>query len=140
MNLNWAAFQAGDWLIGLVSTLVVYVPFTILQHYILHRDYFLRTIAIQLNLLVLALLALLFLTPELYALHSYVFSAVQTTAVFLFMVIIIRAVDVLFFDRLRRWRHQTPVPAREGCCSKGRWGSGACCVQTLHTISRKPSQ
>jgi small-conductance mechanosensitive channel len=110
MNLNWAAFQAGDWLIGLVSTLVVYVPFTILQHFILHRDYFLRTIAVQLNLLVLALLALLFLTPELYALHSYVFSAVQTTAVFLFMVIIIRAVDVLFFDRLRRWRHQTPLP------------------------------
>ncbi len=109
MNLNWGTFQTGDWLIGLVSTLVAYIIFTFLQRF-LHRTHFLKIIAFQLNLLALALLALLFLTPQLAGLHQYVLSAVQVTAVFLLIVIIIRAIDILFFDQLRRWRHQTPVP------------------------------
>ena len=109
MNLNWGTFQTGDWLSGLVSTLVAYILFTILQ-FVLRRNHFLRTIAFQLNLLALALLARYFLTPQLAGLHPYVFSAVQATAVFLLIVIIIRAIDILFFDRIRRWRHKTPVP------------------------------
>ena len=109
MNLNWGTFQTGDWLIGLVSTLVAYVIFTFLQR-LLHRNHFLRIIAFQLNLLVLALLTLLFLTPQLAGLHRYVLSAVQVIVFFLLVVIGLRAIDILFFDQLRRWRHQTPVP------------------------------
>lgn len=109
MNLNWGTFQTGDWLIGLVATLVAYVIFTFLQRF-LRRNHFLRTIAFQLNLLVLALLALLFLSPQLAGLHRYVLSAVQATAVFLLVVIVLRAIDIFFFDQLRRWRHQVPVP------------------------------
>jgi small-conductance mechanosensitive channel len=109
MNLNWGTFQTGDWLIGLVSLLVAYIIFTFLQRF-LHRTHFLKIIAFQLNLLVLALLALLFLTPQLAGLHQYVLSTAQALTVFLLIVIIIRAVDLLFFDQLRRWRHQTPVP------------------------------
>jgi small-conductance mechanosensitive channel/CRP-like cAMP-binding protein len=109
MNLNWGTFQTGDWLIGLVSTLAAYVIFTFLQRF-LNRTLFLKTIAFQLNLLVLALLALLFLSSQLAGLHRYVFSAVQAIAVFLLIVIVIRAIDILFFDQLRRLRHQAPVP------------------------------
>jgi small-conductance mechanosensitive channel len=92
-----------------VSVLVAYVLFTVLQRF-LRRNHFLKTIAFQINLLILALLALLFLSPQLAGLHHYVFSAVQAIAVFLLIVIIFRALDILFFDRLRRWRHQAPVP------------------------------
>ncbi|MBA4422449.1 MAG: hypothetical protein C0390_05010 [Syntrophus sp. (in: bacteria)] len=109
MNLDWGTFQTGDWLIGLVSTFVAYVIFTFLQRF-LHRIPFLRIIAFQLNLLALALLTLLFLTPQLTGLHHYVLSAVQATAVFLLVVIVFRAIDIFFFDQLRRWRHQAPVP------------------------------
>jgi len=109
MNLNWGTFQTGDWFIGLVSMLVTYVIFTFLQRF-LNGYHFLRGIAFQLNLLVLALLALLFLTPQLVGLHRYVLSAVQATAVFLLVIIGLRAIDMFFFDQLRRWRHQTPVP------------------------------
>jgi uncharacterized membrane protein YjjP (DUF1212 family) len=63
MTLNWGTFQTGDWLIGLVSTLVAYFLFTFLQR-LLNRNHFLGIIAFQLNLLVLVLLALLFLTPQ----------------------------------------------------------------------------
>ena len=109
MNLNWDTFQTGDWLIGLVLTLVAYVIFTFLQRF-LHRYHFLRGIAFQLNLFVLTLLTLLFLTPQLAGLHRYVLSAVQATAVFLLVVIVLRAIDIFSFDQLRRWRHQAPVP------------------------------
>jgi small-conductance mechanosensitive channel len=109
MNLNWGMFQTGEFLIRLVSLLAAYLLFTILQRFF-RRTPFLKTIAFQLNLLVLALLALLFLSTHLAGLHHYVFSAVRAIAVFLFVVIIVRAIDVLFFDRLRRWRHQTPIP------------------------------
>ena len=109
MNLDWGTFQTGDWLIGLVSTFVAYVMFSSLQRF-LHRIDFLRVIAFQLNLLALALLTLLFLTPQLAGLHHYVLSAVQATAVFLLVVIVLRAIDIFFFDQLRRWRHQAPVP------------------------------
>ncbi len=109
MNLNWDTFQIGDWFIGLLSTLVAYVIFTVLQRF-LNRYYFLKVIAFQLNLLVLICLALLFLTSQLAGLHHYVFSAMQATAVFLFIVICLRAIDIFFFDQLRRWRHQAPMP------------------------------
>ena len=87
MNLNWGTFQTGDWLSGLVSTLVAYILFTFLQRF-LHRNHFLRIISFQLNLLALALLALFFLTPQLAGLHRYVLSAVQAIAVFLLIVIV----------------------------------------------------
>ena len=109
MNLNWSMFQTGNWLIGVVSTLVVYVIFTFLQRF-LNRNPFLRNIAFQLNLLVLALLALLFLNSQLAGLHHYVLSAFQATVAFLLIVIAISAIDLILFDRLRRWRHQSPVP------------------------------
>lgn len=109
MTLNWGMFQTGDWLIGLVSTLVAYFLFTFLQR-LLNRNHFLGVIAFQLNLLVLALLALLFLTPQLAGLHLHVLSAVRVIAVFLLVVIGLRAIDILFFDQLRHRRKQAPVP------------------------------
>jgi small-conductance mechanosensitive channel len=109
MTLNWGTFQTGDWLIGLVSTLVAYFLFTFLQR-LLNRNHFLGIIAFQLNLLVLVLLALLFLTPQLAGLHLHVLSAVRVIAVFLLVVIGLRTIDILFFDQLRRRRNQAPVP------------------------------
>jgi small-conductance mechanosensitive channel len=109
MNLNWGTFQIGDWFIGLLSTLVAYVIFTVLQRFF-NRYYFPKAIAFQLNLLALACFALLFLTSQLAGLHRYVFSTVQAAAVFMLIVIGLRAIDIFFFDQLRRWRHQAPVP------------------------------
>lgn len=109
MNLNWGTFQTGEWYIGLVSTLVAYVIFTFLQRF-LRRIHYLKVIAFQLNILVLALLILIFLTPQLAGLHRYVLSAVQATAVFLLVVLALHGIDVFFFDQLRRWRHQAPIP------------------------------
>ena len=109
MHLNWAAFQIGDWLGGLGYTLLAYVIFTVLQRF-LRRNHFLSLISFQLNLLAFAVFALLFLTPQMVSLHHDVLSAVQVFAIFLLVVIGLRAFDIFFFDRLRRWRHQTPVP------------------------------
>ena len=109
MNLNWGTFQTGDWLSGLVSTLVAYILFTILQ-FVLRRNHFLRTIGFPLNLLALALFAIYFLSPQLAGLHLYVLSAMHVTAMFFLTVIGLRAVDIFFFDQLRRWRHKTPIP------------------------------
>jgi small-conductance mechanosensitive channel/CRP-like cAMP-binding protein len=109
MNLNWETFQTADWFIGLAFTLSAYVMMTLLQRF-LRRYHFLRTIAFPLNLLFLASLLLLFLAPQLANLHRHVLAAVQTTAIFLLAVIVLQAIDVLFLDQLRRWRHQTPVP------------------------------
>jgi len=109
MNLNWGTFQTGDWLSGLVSTLVVYILFTILQ-FVLRRNHFLRTIGFPLNLFALALSAIYFLSPQLAGLHLYVLSAMHVTAIFFLTVIGLRAVDIFFFDQLRRWRHKTPIP------------------------------
>jgi len=109
MILNWGTFQTGDWVTGVVSTLAAYILFTFLQRF-LRRIHFLKTMAFELNLLVLALLVLLFLSPQLAGLHHYILSAVQATVLFLLVVIVLRAIDIFFFDQLRRWRHQAPVP------------------------------
>ena len=62
---------------------------------VIHRNHFLWVIAFQLNLLVLTLLALLFLTSHLAVLHRCLLSAVQAIAVFLLVVIVLRAIDIL---------------------------------------------
>lgn len=93
----------------LLGLLVVYALFTVLQR-AWRRVRILGVIAIPLNLLVLALLALAFLAPVLARLHRYVHDGFTAAAVFMGVVISLRVLDVLFFDNLTQWRQRPRAP------------------------------
>ena len=100
-------FAGAAW--RLLGLLVVYALFTVLQR-VWRRVRILGVIAIPLNLLVLALLALVFLAPVLARLHRYVHDGFTAAAVFMGVVISLRVLDVLFFDSLAQWRQQPRAP------------------------------
>jgi hypothetical protein len=68
MQIQWSRFRIEEWLVGLSWTAAVYCMGTLLQRS-LRRYRFLWAIAFPLNLLLLVLAALFFLTPQLAALH-----------------------------------------------------------------------
>ena len=95
--------------IRLGAVLVIYLCFTVAQR-LLSRNQLLRAIELQLNLLVLVLLAVLFLGPVLDQMHAYVRDAFRAAAVFLGITIGLKLFDLLVFDRLSRWRQKPTVP------------------------------
>ena len=98
-----------DTTIRLGGLLAVYLIFTFAQR-VLSRKHLFRAVELQLNLLVLALLALLFLGPFLHQLNSHVGNAFKAAAAFLGISIGLKLFDLLVFDRLVRWRKKPPVP------------------------------
>ena len=102
LDLKEAAVRLG-------GLLVIYLGFTLAQRFLSRRHLF-RQIELQLNLLVLVLLAVLFLGPVLDQVHHYVGRAFRAAAVFLGVSIGLKLFDMLVFDRLTRWRKKPPLP------------------------------
>ena len=102
LDLKEAAVRLG-------GLLVIYLGFTLAQRFLSRRHLF-RQIELQLNLLVLVLLAVLFLGPVLDQVHHYVGKTFKAAAVFLGVSIGLKLFDLLVFDRLTRWRNKPPMP------------------------------
>ncbi len=98
-----------DAMIRLGALFAVYLILTLAQRF-LSRKHLFHTVELQLNLLVLALLVLLFLGPVLDQMNSHVGDAFRAVAVFLGVSIGLKLFDLLVFDRLVRWRKKPPVP------------------------------
>jgi small-conductance mechanosensitive channel/CRP-like cAMP-binding protein len=96
-------------LLGLGATALAYAVFTSLQRY-LSRYRLLKAVALQLNLLALAMFAMLFMAPVLAQWHRYVLAALGAGALFLIVAISLRALDGFVFEVMARWRRQAPVP------------------------------
>jgi small-conductance mechanosensitive channel/CRP-like cAMP-binding protein len=104
-RVEWPDFalQAG-------GLLACYLLFTAAQRLFLGRNAFLRSVALQLNLLALTLLTLGFLGPTLERIHPHVRTGVQAAALFLCVTIGLKLGDLFFFDRLPKWRSKPQVP------------------------------
>lgn len=102
----------------LFCVVLLYALFTLSQRH-WGRSPLLRGVAVQLNLLVLALLVLTCLSPLLARLHVYVLNGCAAFAVFLGVAIGTKLLDAFLFDLLARWRNtpQVPVVVRD----IGRW-------------------
>lgn len=115
MPVPWAWGQgigliAPTGLVGRMAGLIVaYLLLTLAQR-ALSRNLLLRSLGLQINLLVLALLVLLFLNPVLGQMSPNVTNAVMAATVFLGIAVILKLVDVLCFDLLARWRNKPQVP------------------------------
>ena len=96
-------------LLRILCVIVVYALFTAGQRYG-GRSPLLRSIAAPLNLLVLVLLALGWLSPLLAGVHVYVLSGCAAFAVFLGTAIGVKLLDVFLFDLLSRVRKMPQVP------------------------------
>jgi small-conductance mechanosensitive channel/CRP-like cAMP-binding protein len=102
INLRDAGLRLG-------GLFLAYLCVTLAQR-LLSRRYFFRQIELQLNLLVLVLLAGYFLAPVFEHLPDYVGAAVRAAAVFLGVSIGLKLFDLVVIDRLTRWRNKPPVP------------------------------
>jgi small-conductance mechanosensitive channel/CRP-like cAMP-binding protein len=109
LTADSSEFNLKDGVLRVVALLVLYVAFTLAQR-LLSRRPLLREIGLTLNLMVFALLAVLFLGPLLDQMHNYVGNAVRAAAVFLGVIVGLKLFDLLFFDRLTRWRNKPQVP------------------------------
>ncbi|MCE9616033.1 MAG: mechanosensitive ion channel family protein [Lentisphaerae bacterium] len=92
-----------------LGLLLVYAAFILLQR-ALRRFALLRSVSVQLNLLMLSLLLMLFLSPVLEQMHHHVLAGVLAAATFLGLAIALKLFDVVAFDAVARWRQTTPVP------------------------------
>ena len=93
----------------LAALVALYVTFTLVQRVLSRRPLF-REIELTLNLMVLALLGVFLLGPHLDQMHNYVGDAVRAGAAFLVVIVALKLSDLLFFDRLTRWRNRPQVP------------------------------
>ena len=98
-----------DMLFRILCVVIVYALFTAGQRYGA-RSSLLRNIAVPLNLLVLVLLALVWLSPLLAGMHVYVLSGCAAFAAFLGTAIGAKLLDVFLFDLLSRVRQMPQVP------------------------------
>jgi len=106
----------------MAGVLAAYLLLTVAQRF-LSRNQIIKSVNLQLNLLMLALLVLVFLKPVLALMNPHVGNAVVAAAIFLGIAIGLKLGDVLIFDVLARWRKrpQVPLVMRD----LGRWGLAA---------------
>lgn len=95
--------------VRILCLLAVYATFSLVQRYRV-RQPLLRSVWLQLNLLVLVLLILFCLAPLLAALHPHVVRSFRAAAVFFGMTIGLKAMDVVFFEIVAGWRQRPPAP------------------------------
>ena len=95
---------------GRVGVLAVACLAFALGQRFLSRHHLFRSLGLPLNLFVLILLVLLILRPVLDQMNGHVRSALKATAVFLGVTMGLKLLDILFFDRLPRWRNKPQVP------------------------------
>jgi small-conductance mechanosensitive channel/CRP-like cAMP-binding protein len=106
---DFAELDLKDAALRLGGLLVIYFCFTLAQRFLTRHPLF-RQIELQLNLLLLVLLAVIFLGPVFDQMHRYVGKAFQAAAAFLGVSIGLKLFDLLVFDRLTRWRNKPPMP------------------------------
>jgi small-conductance mechanosensitive channel/CRP-like cAMP-binding protein len=95
--------------VRILCLLVAYVVFSAAQRFWVKHS-LLRSVSVQLNLLVLTLLALLCLGPLLSRIHPDVATGIGAAALFFGLMIGLKVVDVLVFDVMARWRQRPPAP------------------------------
>lgn len=111
----WTLLQDGIQidLIGAMARLgalvALYLAFTVSQRW-LSRSPVLKSISLQLNLLVLLLLALLFLKPVLLQLNPHIADAILAASAFFGVALVLKLMDVFLFDLLAQWRKKPQVP------------------------------
>lgn len=111
----WTLVQDGVQidLIGAITRLgalvALYLAFTVSQRWLLRRPV-LKSISLQLNLLVLLLLALLFLKPVLLQLNPHIPNAILAATAFFGVAIALKLMDVFLFELLAQWRNKPQVP------------------------------
>lgn len=93
----------------LLAVALIYAAFTLLQR-LLRRVVLLRSVSLQINLLMLCLLLMFFLSPVLEQIHPNVLNGVIAAAAFLCTTVALKLVDAVAFDAVARWRRTTPVP------------------------------
>lgn len=108
-----------DALLRLGGVLAVYLLFTLAQRFLVRNQVF-RSIGLQLNLLVLALLAMFFLGHILDDMKSYVRGGIMAAALFLAIALGLKLLDFLMFDWLAQINKKPPVPLL--IRDLGRWG------------------
>ncbi|MEI6787555.1 MAG: mechanosensitive ion channel family protein [bacterium] len=91
------------------ALVALYLVFTLFQRW-LSRSPVLKSISLQLNLLVLMMLALLFLKPVLLQLNPHVADSILAAASFFGVAIVLKLMDVFLFDLLAQWRKKPQVP------------------------------
>lgn len=106
----------------LTALFAVYLVLTVCQRF-LSKSHLLRSIGLQLNLLILVLLSLFFLKPVLLCVDARVGDALLAASVFLGIAIALKLFDVLFFDLLAEWRKRPQVP--QVVRDLGRWAVAA---------------
>jgi len=94
---------------AIAGALLVYAVFSLAQRY-LRRVPTLKAAALQLNLFVMAVALMLFLSAPLARLHPYVLTGVQAAAAFLAVSIGLRLADGLYFGLVAPRRQQAQVP------------------------------
>ena len=109
MPVNFGAFNLHTGWRGIAATLLAYVLFSLLQRY-LSRYPILKAVSLQLNLFVLALALMLFLSDPLARIEPGVLTGVRAAAVFLALVIGLRLGDRLYFEVVAPLRRRAQVP------------------------------
>jgi small-conductance mechanosensitive channel/CRP-like cAMP-binding protein len=109
LMLDGAKLDLLDAMLRLGLLAVACLAFALAQRF-LSRQYRIRSLGLQLNLLVLILLVLLVLRPVLDQMNGQVRDAFKAVAVFLGITIGLKLLDILFFDRLPQWRKKPQVP------------------------------
>jgi small-conductance mechanosensitive channel/CRP-like cAMP-binding protein len=94
---------------GALCLVGAYVVFSLAQRFWV-RHSLLRSVGVQVNLLVLALLTLVCLGPLLAQMHPHVINGVRVAAVFFGVAVGLKVLDVLVFDMMARWRNRPPAP------------------------------
>lgn len=111
----WTLFQEGSRIdlshavVRLGAVFVAYLVFVVAQRF-LSRNQVIRSIGLQVNLLMLILLLMVFLKPVLLQMNPHVGNAMLASVVFLGIVIGLKLVDAFFFDLLAQWRKKPQVP------------------------------
>jgi small-conductance mechanosensitive channel len=109
LMLEGAKLNLTDAIVRVGALLAAYLLFSAAQRFLARRHLF-RSVGLPLNLLALALLMLICLGPVLDQMIGQVRDGIKAAAVFLGVIIGLKLFDILFFDRLPRWRQKPQVP------------------------------
>ena len=98
-----------DTIVRIGGLLAAYIAFSAIQRFVI-RHPLLRNVRIQLNLLMLAVLSVIFLYPLFDRVNVFIGHTLGAATAFLTVTIALKLVDRIFFDMLAQSRKKAPVP------------------------------